>query len=492
VDFSLDRRSAREKLLAVWCDCAKHLNNGTVDHAEDHEGDLSVLSRSEAEGGGGVAVQTGIAPIEITIDRDFDSFSADEQARVMEAIRTLLGVSGDVRVISKKRGSVKLTLAVTPEQAEKLLRAINSGQLAELGVTAARPAPDALVGLLMSPPDERVGEAAGPVFPSTSAASPSRLASWPVPGYEVVRELGRGAVGVVYLAHHRQLDRPVAIKVILAGGHASADELARFRAEASLAAGVRHPHLVAVHNVGEHDGLPFCVMEFVEGGNLRQRLEQGPLPPREAALLAAQVAQAAQALHEASVVHRDIKPANVLLARDGSPRLADFGLAWWLGEDRHLTRTGQVLGTPSYMAPEQAVGSSAEVGPAVDVYALGAVLYELVTGRAPFRAATSLDTLHQVLNEEPAPPRLLNPAISRDLETVILKCLAKDPTQRYASAADLADDLERFLQCRPVAARPVGLLERAVKWWRGNPGIALLLMGMLMGMLGVAVALLLR
>jgi eukaryotic-like serine/threonine-protein kinase len=289
-----------------------------------------------------------------------------------------------------------------------------------------------------------------------------------VPGYETVRELGRGAMGVVYEARQLALGRRVALKVILAGAHAGPDERRRFRGEAEAIARLVHPHIVQVHEVGEHRGLPYFSLEFCPGGSLEKKLQGTPLPAQEAAALVARLAGAMHAAHERGIVHRDLKPANVLLAEDGTPKLSDFGLA------KRLDVTGQtpnsaILGTPSYMAPEQAAGKVPEVGPAADVYALGAILYELLTGRPPFKAATPLDTILQVLADEPVPPTQLLPATPRDLETVCLKCLEKDPARRYGSAQELAEDLECWLAGKPIQARPVRAWERALKWLRRHP-----------------------
>jgi hypothetical protein len=300
------------------------------------------------------------------------------------------------------------------------------------------------------------------------------------PGYEVLDKLGQGGMGIVYKARQINADRLVALKMILAGGHADADQLTRFRTEAEAIARLQHPHVVQVFEVGTHNGLPFFSLEFCAGGSLDKKLAGTPLPPRETATLVAKLAQGVQAAHEAKVLHRDLKPGNVLLAADGTPKVTDFGLAKKL-DAQGVTITGVIMGTPSYMAPEQARGASQELGPAVDVYALGAILYECLTGRPPFRAATTWDTLHQVLTREPVPPRQLNVQVPRDLETVCLKCLHKEAIKRYASAPELADELGRFLRGEPIVARPVGRLERGVKWARREPRVA----GMLAAVLGV-------
>jgi WD40 repeat protein len=293
-----------------------------------------------------------------------------------------------------------------------------------------------------------------------------------VPGYEILGVLGKGGMGVVYRARQQGLGRVVALKMILHADHAGAGQRQRFRTEAEAIARLQHPHIVQVFEVGEHKGTPYFSLEFCAGGSLADRLRATPLPPREAAALLETLARAMQTAHAAGVVHRDLKPANVLLAADGAPKVTDFGLAKKLDDASGQTHTGQVLGTPSYMAPEQAVGQGRLIGPAADVYALGAILYDCLTGRPPFRAATAVDTLMQVVAEEPPSPRRLNPGMPRDLETICLKCLQKAPGKRYASAEELAEDLRRFREGEPVRARPVGALERGWRWCRRNPASA--------------------
>jgi serine/threonine-protein kinase len=296
-----------------------------------------------------------------------------------------------------------------------------------------------------------------------------------IPGYEVEAVLGRGGMGVVYKARHLRLNRVVALKMLLAGAYAGPHERARFQREAEAVAGLRHANIVQVYDVGDHEGRPYFTMEFVEGGSLTQTLAGAPQPARQAAALAAALAGAVQAAHQGGVVHRDLKPANVLLAADGTPKISDFGLARRLEGGAGLTQSGAAVGTPSYMAPEQALGKTPLLGPAADIYALGAILYELLTGRPPFRGETAEATIHQVVGQDPVPPSRLNVKTPRDLETICLKCLNKDPQRRYASAAALADDLQRFLRGEPIAARPAGLLERLGKWVRRRPTRAALL-----------------
>ncbi len=273
-----------------------------------------------------------------------------------------------------------------------------------------------------------------------------------VPGYEILGELGRGTMGVVYSARHLRLNRPVALKVVLDGAHASHVDRVRFLDEAEMLARLDHPGVVRVYEVGWHDGRPHLAMEFVGGGTLAQRCGGIPQPPREAARLVAALARAVHHAHERGVVHRDLKPANVMLAGDGAPKITDFGLAKRLDGGAGLTETGAMVGTPGYMAPEQAL--CREVGPAADVYALGTILYELLTGATPFRADSLLETLTLVVSEPPRPPRQLRPDVPLELEAVCLKCLRKEPADRYASAQALADDLDRFSEGRPTQSRP--------------------------------------
>jgi WD40 repeat protein/tetratricopeptide (TPR) repeat protein/tRNA A-37 threonylcarbamoyl transferase component Bud32 len=300
--------------------------------------------------------------------------------------------------------------------------------------------------------------------------------------YEIVREVARGGMGVVFQARQVKLNRMVALKMILSGQLAGESDIRRFYTEAEAAAHLDHPGIVPIFEVGQHQGQHYFSMGFVEGESLAQRLTAGPLRSRPAAELLARVAEAIAYAHRRGVIHRDLKPANILIDTGGNPRVTDFGLAKKVQGDSHLTASGQIMGTPSYMPPEQAGGSRGAVGPAADVYALGATLYCMVTGRPPFQAATVMDTVLQVISDEPVPPRRLNPAVDRDIETICLKCLEKDPARRYPSAEELGADLRRFLAGDSIRARPVGRAERLGRWCRRNPWLA--------GAVGAAAALL--
>jgi eukaryotic-like serine/threonine-protein kinase len=325
-----------------------------------------------------------------------------------------------------------------------------------------------------------------------SAPAAKKLASAPpsLPGYEILRELGRGGMGVVYLARHRQLGRAVALKMILAGSFAAADEVQRFLAEAVAVAQLQHPNIVQLFESGQHNGLPFFALEYIDGGSLADLVKTGPLPPVRAAELIEQLAQGMASAHSRGVVHRDLKPENVLLTADGAAKITDFGLARRVEAGPGLTNTGVIVGTPSYMAPEQASGHGKTAGSAADVYALGAILYRVLTGRPPFQAATALETVMQVRCSEPVPPTQLQPSVPRDLETICLKCLQKEPAKRYASALALAEDLQRFMRHEPILARPVGRWERLAKWAKRRPGAAALAGSLLALMVFVIVGLL--
>jgi eukaryotic-like serine/threonine-protein kinase len=329
---------------------------------------------------------------------------------------------------------------------------------------------------------ERPTAAPGSTGPYVPVSGPSIP-----PGYELLEEVGRGGMGVVYKARHLKLDRIIALKMVRSGELADPLERARFASEARAVARLSHPNIVQIYEIGEANGCPFLALEFVPGGTLADALT-GPLPLRPSAALVATVARAVHHAHQAGIVHRDLKPANVLLGNDqcpmtsdqqqpaevghsARPKVTDFGLAKLLEAAEGPTRTGDFLGTPNYAAPEQAFAAEV-VGPPADVHALGGILYHLLAGRPPFAGATALETLDQVRFADPVPPSRLRPNLPRDLETITLKCLRKDQAKRYPSAATLADDLDRFLAGQPIAARPVGLVERGVKWCRRRPAVA--------------------
>ncbi len=327
------------------------------------------------------------------------------------------------------------------------------------GVPVAPPSPpEALTQYHQSAP-EGSDSAADPPFNSLG-------------DYEILSEIARGGMGVVYKARHRKLNRMVALKVTRAGHLSSDAERKRFQSEVEAAGQLDHQNIVPVYEAGEAEGRHFFSMALIEGPSLAERVADRPLAPREAADLIRQAAAAVAYAHGHGVVHRDLKPANILVDAGGQPRITDFGLAKRTDADSSLTQAGQIMGTPNFMPPEQAEGKNAEVGPLADVYSLGATLYCLLTGRPPFQAATVIETLKQVVEREPVAPRALNPAVPSDLDTICLKCLRKQPERRYGSASELVDDLQRFLDHRPIAARPVGTVERSLRWCRRNPALA--------------------
>ncbi|MCI0738582.1 MAG: serine/threonine protein kinase [Gemmataceae bacterium] len=291
--------------------------------------------------------------------------------------------------------------------------------------------------------------------------------------YEVECELGRGGMGVVFKARQKDLGRPVALKMILSSHLASDEHLERFQDEAKAAAGLHHPNIVAIYEAGQINGQPFFAMQYVSGPSLAKRIRQGPLTPEEAARIVLAIARAVDHLHQNGIVHRDLKPSNILLDERGTPFVTDFGLVKMLSGDSHSrTSTGVIIGTPSYMAPEQAAAQKYKVSALSDIYSLGAILYELLTGRPPFAADSPLDTLVQVIESEPIPPRRLCPAVPRELETICLRVLEKNPADRYPSAAALADDLERFLKNEEIECPTPGIVNRLLRWTRREPALA--------------------
>lgn len=298
--------------------------------------------------------------------------------------------------------------------------------------------------------------------------------------YELLEEIARGGMGVVYKARQTKLNRIVALKMILAGQLAGKDDVQRFHAEAEAAANLDHPGIVPIYEVGEHEGQHYFSMGFVDGQSLADKLHAGPLPSREAAKLTKKVAEAIEYAHQRGVVHRDLKPANVLLDSSGEPRVTDFGLAKRIDDDSGLTKTGDILGTPAYMSPEQASGRIHEVTHSADVYALGAILYALLTGRAPFEATSPIDTLLQVLESEATLPTAINRRTPRPLELICMKCLEKSPAARYSTADELCQDLDRFLHDEPIEARPTDIWQRLRRWSRRQPALVAHLIGLTM------------
>lgn len=319
------------------------------------------------------------------------------------------------------------------------------------------------------------GSATTKTSSSTIRAKPSRQFG----KYELLAEIGRGGMGVVFKAQQVELNRIVALKMILSSRLASDDEIRRFYSEAKAAGSLQHPNIVGIHEVGEIHGQHYFTMDYVEGRSLADILREGPLDPDQAATDLATIARAVDHLHKNQIIHRDLKPANILLDESGTPHVTDFGLAKVFEQDSQQTRTGTIVGTPSYMAPEQAAGRHNEVAVCSDVYSLGAILFEMLTGQPPFKEDNPLDTLVQVLEGEPPLPSKLNRRVPRELELICLRCLEKDPSQRYQSSAELADDLDRYLKREPIAARPTGLFQKFRRWGRREPALVSRLGGLL-------------
>lgn len=433
------------------------------------------------------ALVTGLSP---AIETFLNGIAREQQHELLEE---LLGLEFDFRRARGEQISVKDYAArfpsLTNEQIERILRTSDSEApdepkpASELGSASLQPT-------FLGPTDGVEDQA------TTAAKTPKRVRYFG--DYELLREVARGGMGVVYEARQRSLNRPVALKMILSGQLASSEEIARFRREAEAAAKLEHPGIVPIFEIGTDGDQHYFTMGYVSGPSLSARLLERPLAPNEAASLIREVALAVQYAHDRGVVHRDLKPSNILLAPRSdastgelsySPRVTDFGLANITQAEHSLTETGQILGTPSYMPPEQAAGQTREIGPPSDVYSLGAVLYACLTGRPPFQSASALDTVRQVLERDPVSLRDLNAAIPRDLETICLKCLEKSIPRRYSTAQAVADELQRYLDGRPIEARPVSRRERFRRWCLRNPVIAGLCTAVAMSLLlGIVVS----
>ena len=403
-------------------------------------------------------------------------------------IRELLPIELEVRRHRGETPALGDYVERFPEQKnviEKLLRHHNAQALAETAdlnpgsTEETRTSADS-----SNSPTYIPGERTAEVEESDSSVEGRQLGD-----YELLHEIARGGMGVVYKARQISLNRIVALKMIKSGELAGEDEKLRFRTEAEAAAQLDHPNIVGIYEVGEQDGQQFFSMRFVEGTGLDERLKDGPLPPSDAAELINMTAEAVHYAHEKGIVHRDLKPANVLLEADNKPRITDFGLAKNITDDSGMTATGQVMGSPSFMPPEQAAGQTRKIGRRADVYSLGAMLYALLTGRPPFQAASIMETLKQVLEKEPVSPRVLNPSVDRDLETICLKALEKNRENRYATARALANDLRNYLDNKPITARPIGRLARSWRWCKRNPlGASMLGLLVTLALVGPAIA----
>ncbi len=336
----------------------------------------------------------------------------------------------------------------------------------ECGATLSPDAPEELCPncLLRS----NVLDVTSPVTPQTATPVSERIRYFG--DYELDHEIARGGMGVVYAARQVTLNRRVAVKMILAGHLADEERVRRFYAEAEAAANLKHPNIVSIHEVGSHKGQHYFSMDFVDGENLAEYTRGKPLPALQAATIVKLIAAAIHYAHQRGVLHRDLKPSNILMDAEGRPHVTDFGLAKLIGRDSMLTQSGAFLGTPSYTSPEQAAGRQDQVGPHSDVYSLGAILYELLTGRPPFQSSNSVQTLRQVMEVDPVAPKRLNVSVPPDLDTICMRCLEKSPHRRYHAAGELAEELGRFLNHEPIHARPAGLFRTVAGWARRRPG----------------------
>ena len=398
----------------------------------------------------------------------------------------LSGTSGTVDTISPSE-TAKPVPAATIEFSSPVVAAHEPRPLVAALEAATIDLPPPVTGFSETMPPQPRREIDTATIDSLPRAKSAPAGAPQVEGYIIQKELGRGGMGVVYKARQIRLNRIVALKMVLAGAHAGAEQLARFFTEAEAVAQLQHPNIVQIYEVSEHDGLPYFSLEYVDGGSLAERIGGKPQPVEESAGQVELLARAMAFAHERGIIHRDLKPANVLLTADALPKITDFGLAKRLESDAGQTKSGTLMGTPNYMAPEQARGDVREVGPLADVYALGVILYEMLTGRTPFLGASILDTLQQVRNQEPVPPSRLQPKVPRDLETICLKCLEKEPAKRYVTAEALADDLRLFLNGEPIQARPVGAPERLWRWCQRNRRVAALSAAVLLLLVSLAV-----
>jgi serine/threonine-protein kinase len=413
---------------------------------------------------------------EDTDDEDTDDEDTDDADDNQAADKTAGKIqSGEVvgRVNPLLRGSSTL---VPPRANPLTVPDTTSGKDTQIYQPASNPEVET------TPADANVATQFFTPHAQGSGESPAKPRVPQLANYDILEELGRGSMGVVYKARQRKLNRLVAVKMVLSGVHAGPEQLSRFQAEAQAVAALLHPNIVQIYEIGECDSLPYFTLEYVSGSSLDRKLNHQPQSPRLAAQLMEKLARALQFAHERGIVHRDLKPANVLVTEEGEPKVTDFGLAKNLSEESSQTKSGTLMGTPSYMAPEQAKGETSNTGPSADIYSLGAMLYEFLVGRPPFLGASPMETILQVISADAIPPTDLIPHLPRDLETICLKCLHKEPSRRYATAAELAEDCRRYLAGEPILSRPLSLGERLVIWVRRRPRVAAL-SGLIAGLL---------